>query len=44
MGSGYAQLYEAALEVADLFRFTPALNRDKKVRVWIPFPISFKVI
>jgi TonB family protein len=42
-GSGYPLLDEAALEVADLFRFTPALNRDKRVRVWIQFPISFEV-
>ena len=41
--SGYAQLDEAALEVADVFRFTPALNRDQIVQVWIRFPIKFQL-
>ena len=41
--SGFAQLDEAALKVADVFQFTPALNRDKIVPVWIRFPITFEV-
>ena len=41
--SGYVQLDEAALRVADVFRFTPALNREKIVQVWIRFPITFQV-
>ena len=41
--SGFAQLDEAALKVADVFQFTPALNRDKIVPVWIRFPITFQV-
>ena len=41
--SGYVQLDEAALKVADVFRFTPALNREKIVQVWIRFPIEFQV-
>ncbi len=41
--SGYAQLDEAALKVADVFRFTPAFDRDKIVRVWIRLPITFQV-
>ncbi len=41
--SGHTQLDEAALRVADLMRFTPALNRDKKVPVWVAFPITFQV-
>ena len=41
--SGYVQLDEAALKVADVFRFTPALNRDQIVQVWIRFPIKFQV-
>ena len=41
--SGYAQFDEAALEVADVFRFTPALNRDRVVQVWIQLPITFQV-
>ncbi len=40
--SGHAALDEAALRVADVFRFTPALNRDKKVPVWISIPITFQ--
>ncbi len=41
--SGYTQFDEAALEVADVFRFTPALNRDRIVQVWIQLPITFQV-
>jgi protein TonB len=41
--SGYAQLDEAALAVADVYRFSPALNRDKLVPVWVLFPIEFQV-
>ena len=41
--SGYVQLDEAALKVAGVFRFTPALNRDQIVQVWIRFPIEFQV-
>ena len=42
--SGYVKLDEAALKVADVFRFTPALNREKIVQVWIRFPIEFQVL
>ena len=41
--SGHTQLDNAALEVADVYRFTPALNRDQKVKVWIQIPITFQV-
>jgi len=41
--SGHAQLDEAAMAVASLMRFTAALNRDKKVPVWVAFPITFQV-
>ena len=41
--SGHVQLDEAALQVADVFRFSPALNRDKVVQVWIQLPITFRV-
>ncbi len=41
--SGHVALDEAALEVADVFRFTPALNRDRIVQVWIQLPITFQV-
>ncbi|GMR13714.1 MAG: hypothetical protein BMS9Abin29_1928 [Gemmatimonadota bacterium] len=41
--SGHGGLDQAALKVADIYRFTPALNRDKKVQVWVQFPITFEV-
>ncbi len=34
---------DAALAVADVYRFSAALNRDKKVPVWVSFPITFQV-
>jgi TonB family protein len=39
--SGHQALDEAALEVAAGIEFTPALNRDKPVPVWISLPITF---
>ncbi|MCY3612341.1 MAG: M56 family metallopeptidase [Gemmatimonadetes bacterium] len=39
--SGHAALDEAALRVAPVFRFTPALNRDRAVPVWVQLPITF---
>jgi protein TonB len=39
--SGYQALDEAALTIAPLMRFTPALNRDRKVKVWVSLPITF---
>jgi protein TonB len=41
-GSGHNALDEAAIKVADIMAFTPALNRDQKVKVWIQLPIVFK--
>ncbi len=41
--SGHEALDRAALRVADVYRFSPALNRDQKVPVWVSFPITFKV-
>jgi protein TonB len=40
--SGHKALDDAALKVADVFEFTPALNRDKRVAVWIQLPITFQ--
>ena len=40
--SGHSSLDEAALRVANVFRFTPALNLDKIVPVWIALPITFQ--
>jgi TonB family protein len=41
--SAHVQLNEAALEVAEVFRFSPALNRETIVQVWIRLPITFEV-
>jgi protein TonB len=41
--SGYQQLDDAALKVADVMRFSPALNRENKVQVWVSLPITFQV-
>jgi len=42
--SGQEMLDDAALAVASLYRFSPALNRDVKVPVWVSFPIRFEVV
>ncbi len=39
--SGYAELDEAAMEVADAMRFTAALNRDQPTAVWVVLPVTF---
>ena len=41
--SGHVPLDEAALQVADIFKFSPALNRENIVQVWIQLPIAFEV-
>jgi periplasmic protein TonB len=41
--SGHQALDNAALAVAGVYRFSAALNRDKKVPVWVSFPITFQV-
>lgn len=41
--SGHQPLDDAALSVAGLYRFSPALNRDQRVPVWVSFPITFQV-
>jgi len=41
--SGHKDLDDAALKVASIMRFSPALNRDKKVPVWVSQPITFEV-
>lgn len=41
--SGFDELDEAALAVADVYRFSPAMNRDKLVPVWVLLPIEFQV-
>lgn len=41
--SGNNKLDDGALEVAKRFEFSPALNGDEPVAVWIAFPITFQV-
>jgi protein TonB len=41
--SGQSLLDDAALKVADVYRFSPAQNRDQIVPVWVEFPITFRV-
>jgi len=41
--SGFEELDLAALAVADVYRFSPAMNRDKVVPVWVSLPIEFQV-
>ena len=42
--SGHQALDDAALRVAPVFRFTPALNRDRAVPVWVQLPITFTTV
>jgi TonB family protein len=42
-GSGNSALDQAAIKSAYDFEFTPALNMDKRVPVWVSFPIQFEV-
>lgn len=42
-GSGHQALDDAAMRVASVYRFSPALNKDNKVPVWVSFPITFQV-
>jgi TonB family protein len=41
--SGHPALDDAALSVASVYRFSPALNRDRPTPVWVSFPITFQV-
>lgn len=40
--SGHKSLDDAALSVAHLFKFSPAMNRDKAVPVWVYLPVTFQ--
>lgn len=40
--SGHKSLDDAALSVAHLFKFSPAMNRDKPVPIWVYLPITFQ--
>ena len=39
--SGYDALDDAAAKVAEIMKFSPAMNRDKTVQVWVQIPITF---
>jgi len=39
--SEYPALDEAALNVAQSMKFSPAMNRDRRVNVWVEIPIVF---
>lgn len=41
--SGYEQLDQAAQQVMAQARFSPALNRDQRVPVWIQLPVTWQV-
>jgi len=41
--SGHSALDEAALNVAGVYAFEPALNDETPVPVWVSFPITFQV-
>ena len=38
----HPELNEAAMEVAEVFEFSPALNREEQVPVWIQIPVRFE--
>jgi protein TonB len=40
--SGHPALDDAAMKVASVYRFSPALNREVAVPVWVQFPITFQ--
>jgi TonB family protein len=42
-GSGNDMLDAAAVEAALKARFTPAMQRDKAVRVWMSMPYRFRL-
>jgi len=41
--SGHPALDEAAVRVGQTMSFSPAMNRDKQVPVWVSIPITFQV-
>lgn len=42
-GSGHEAFDRAAMAVADRMRFSPAMNRDLRVAVWVAIPVTFSV-
>ena len=41
--SGFVQVDNAAQQIVDQMEFSPAMNRDKPVGVWVAQRIDFKV-
>lgn len=41
--SGWFELDRAGLEVASVYRFSPAMNEGEVVPVWVLLPITFQV-
>ncbi|MSR35367.1 MAG: energy transducer TonB [Gemmatimonadetes bacterium] len=41
--SGHPALDAAAIKVGQVMQFSPAMNRDKQVPVWVSIPITFQV-
>jgi TonB family protein len=41
-GSGHQAFDDAAKNVGEIMRFSPAMNRDERVKVWVRLPIVFK--
>ena len=41
--SGHPALDQAALLVGQIMKFSPAMNRDRVVPVWVSVPVSFQV-
>ena len=42
--SGHPALDNAAMRVGQTMEFSPAMNRDKQVPVWVSIPITFQVL
>ncbi|HEX6640456.1 MAG TPA: energy transducer TonB, partial [Thermoanaerobaculia bacterium] len=40
--SGHEGLDDAAMRVGEIIDFSPAMNRDRRVRVWLQWPITFQ--
>lgn len=40
-GSGHVAFDDAARKVGEMMRFSPAMNRDERVKVWVALPIVF---
>jgi len=41
--SGFGPIDQAALGLTSIMRFSPAMNRDVRVAVWIQIPLTFQV-